>query len=205
VKLASLARVKKRAAQKKSRAAKARRVPVPRTPKGPLPERRKRAAKEFVEGEKRGNKTGAMKKAGFAAATAEHHQTEVFRDPRVQAEIVNLLREKGLTDEVVIEKHRELLDAEATKWYQDQELATETDNQTQLGAVELYYKLRGLLSQKVELEIVARSWSEHVVRIIAKYVPADKRAACLNEVIRAVSEGGGTGVESAAGSRPAAG
>jgi phage terminase small subunit len=187
LKLAASAVVKRPARRKDRRPKRACRP----TPTGKLPERRRRAAVAFV-GKAKGVRTEAMRQAGYSRAMAEHHQSRVFEDPRVSALITRLLEEEGLTDKLVVRRHRQALDANITKHYQDQSLGEFADHQTRLQAVELFYRLRGLMTQRVEVEAAVSIWSEHVVRVIQKYVPRRHRQTCLSEIIRALSEAGRT-------------
>jgi phage terminase small subunit len=159
-----------------------RRKPTKPGQSGGLPLKRQRAAESFV-GEAKGNKTRAMKKAGFAPTTAEHKQAQVFNDPRVQQEIRKLLLDVGLTDEVAVKKHKALLDAEVTKFFKDRAVANTTDNRTQLEALTLYYELTGRVKRGVEINVVVQQWTERVLLVVERYVPVDKRAECLDQII----------------------
>lgn len=185
-----MARSTKHAARRKTRAARIRKTPAPVAgAPGGIPEKRAKTAAAFV-GTAKGNKTAAMKKAGYSTTTAEHGQSAVFGDPRVQGEIKRLLEDAGLTDAVVVKRHREALDAVAEKFFKTEKIGDLTDHHTRLDAVALYYELTGRIKRGVEINVVVQQWTEYVLQIVKKYVTDDKRQACLDEIIRELSTPG---------------
>lgn len=183
--------IPKRAARRSTRAKPAPRlkeVPVPGTPQAGLPLKKARAAAAFV-GPAKGNKAEACRKAGYSDAVSEHHQARVF-DAATMAEVKRLLKGVGLTDELIALKHRALIDAQVRKYYQDHSLGDHTDNTTQLGALELAYKLRGMLKDRTEIHLIVEHWTEQIVQVIVKYVREPDRAACLQEALQRLSIGG---------------
>jgi len=184
--------MKKRQPPVKKRAA--RRTPV-RAPAqrgkkaAELPEKRKRAAAAFV-GDAKGSKAEAMRQAGYGEKTATHQQGRVFGDPRVQKEIGRLLIGAGIDDKLVASRLRESLDAMEMHFYRDAPGPDCVAHDVRLEAQKLYWQLTGRLKDKPDVNVVAVAWTEQIVQVVIKYVPADRRHECLDEVIRSLSQGG---------------
>jgi hypothetical protein len=176
--------VKKRRAQKKDRAPKTSR---PKIPKGKLPEKRRRAAVAFV-GEAKGNKTKAMRQAGYTDATAEHHQDRVFDDPRTQGEIRRLLDAADLSDSNLVTKLKALTTSEVTHFYKDEAVANCSDNKTRLEAVRLALELRGHLRKHIVVDQVVTLIVDDIVPVILQFVPEDKRAECSDAILKRVAD-----------------
>lgn len=145
--------------------------------------RQQRAAEAYV-GPAQGQKTAACRQAGYEETTAEHQASRVIGLPAVQAEIGRLLELKGLTDEVVVEKHRALLDARFTRFFKDEVVADCEHNDVQLKAVELYYQLTGRLKHRVEIEGEVQHVVECLVQSVHRHV-SDRAvvAAIIDEVV----------------------
>jgi len=141
-------------------------------------------------GEAAGNKAAAARKGGYKNSTAEKQQARIFKDPKMEKRIEELLTERGLTDERVVSKHSKLLDARTVKFFQAVELGRFTDNDTQLRAVELYYKLKGLLKDRVEIEGVAKAWSERVALIVQRCACRKCKSIILDSILGELSTPG---------------
>jgi len=157
--------------------------------KTPLTHKEQQTAVAFV-GEAKGCKTDAMKAGGFADATAEHQQKRTFDKPRVKQEIRRLLDDVGLTDEHAARRLLECTNAEVTKYAGPISLGNHVAHDVRLEAVRTFFQLTGRLNNKVEIEIVVKSFTERIVQVVETYVPADKRGLCLDEIIRILSTAG---------------
>lgn len=145
--------------------------------------RKKRTAEAYV-GTAKGVKAEALRQAGYQETTATHQQARTFRDPALDKEIKALLAAAGLDDQTAVRKHAELLEARFTKFFQDREIADCTDNDAQLKALELYYAVTGRLRQRVEIDVVIAEFVERVVQVVVQHVPAAKRGAVMDSIIR---------------------
>jgi phage terminase small subunit len=98
------------------------------------------------------NKYNSARAAGYSNATATAHTKEL--EERIK--IGDLMERKGLTDDVLIAKHKELLEAYRLLIINGEVLAVENGGikqpelQIQIKALELAYKLKDLLKDKVE-------------------------------------------------------
>ncbi len=151
-----------------------------------LPLKQERTAVAFV-GDAKGNKAEAMRKGGYKRSTAEKQQKRTFDNPKVQRRIEDLLTEKGLTDERVVAKHSDLIDAKVTKYYQALSLGDHTDNDTQLRAVELFYKLTGKLKDRVEIEVAAKAWSERIALVIQRCACSKCKSILFDAIVGELS------------------
>lgn len=152
----------------------------------PLPLKQERAVAAYV-GPAKGVKAEAMRAAGYSESTATDQQARLFHQPKVERRIEELLVDKGLSDERVVAKHAELLEAKTTKYYQAQSLGDHTDNDTQLKAVELVYRLRGKLKDRVEIESVTTHWAERIALVIEKCACPKCKAVLLDAIIGELS------------------
>jgi len=112
------------------------------------------------------SKYNAARSAGYSEATSRNHTKEL--DARVK--IADVLERKGLTDDVLVEKHKQLLNAQKVIGYlhnykkgekggvekisPDEVISSEflevPDLSVQIKALELAYKLKDLLRDKIE-------------------------------------------------------
>jgi hypothetical protein len=98
------------------------------------------------------NKYNAARAAGFSEATAKVHTKELEE----RANIADVLERQGLTDNALAKKHIELLEAQKVVMVDGKPLEVENGRITlpeyfiQIKALELAYKLKNLLLNKVE-------------------------------------------------------
>jgi hypothetical protein len=94
------------------------------------------------------NQYNAARAAGFSEATAKVHTKELEE----RAKIADVLERQGLTDNVLVSKHKELLDAQKVILIDGKPLVVEKGSATipefqiQIKALELAYKLKKQLS-----------------------------------------------------------
>lgn len=123
------------------------------------------------------SKYNAARSAGYSESTARVHTKEL--DARVK--IADLFERKGLTDNVLIEKHKQLLNSQKVIGYLHQykkgekgsiekispdevvssEFIEVPDSGAQIKALELAYKLKEHLKDKVDNEVI-----KNIVQII---------------------------------------
>jgi phage terminase small subunit len=94
----------------------------------------------------------AARAAGFPESTAKSHTKEL----EVRAKIADVMERNGLTDNVLVAKHKELLEAYRLVIVEGQVINVDNGGikipelQIQIKALELAYKLKDLLKDKVE-------------------------------------------------------
>ena len=99
------------------------------------------------------NKYNAARAAGFSESTAKVH-TKGLEE---RAKIADVLDRQGLTDRKLAEKHQELLNAQSVILFNGEVLKVENSNltrpeyQIQIKALELAYKLKDLLREKLDV------------------------------------------------------
>jgi phage terminase small subunit len=99
------------------------------------------------------NKYNAARAAGFSESTAKVHTKELEE----RAKIADVLERQGLTDNVLVKKHRELLEAAKVILVDGKPLEVEKGScvipeyQIQIKALELAYKLKDLLKDKIDI------------------------------------------------------
>lgn len=155
----------------------------------PLSPKRARAAAEYV-GRAKGNMAEAMRLAGYSEQTALHQATRLLNDPQVKAEIARLMEPYELSDRLATEKHAQLIHAQRHIRVGNQ-LVQVPDNPTQLGALELYYKLRGRLRpQYNELQQAVKHYCKATQNIVENYIDTpEKRQACWEQLIATLEKG----------------
>ena len=148
-----------------------------------------KAVRAFV-GEAQGNKTAACRKAGYAETTAEHQATRVLGTPKAQTAIKAILDAHGLTDEALVAKHGELLNAHAVEFYKGKRVDKDQviDAAVQTAALELAYKVKGHLKQYIVVEQVVEVMVDAVLPLILEYVPKDKHAECADAILKRVAD-----------------
>jgi hypothetical protein len=129
------------------------------------------------------NKINAARSAGYSEATARNHSKALEE----RCKIADLLERQGLTDKVLIEKHRQLLEATKVIGYlhnykrsekgvtervsPDEVISNEfldiPDYGVQIKALELAYKLKDLLKDKVEHDVTPE-FSKMIESLITK-------------------------------------
>lgn len=115
-----------------------------------------------------GNATEAARKAGYKGnqRTLGVVGGENLRKPYIIAAIEEIKKKNGLTEELLLQKHLQLLNAKRTqscdvhiknengKWVANEnsnDFIEVDDNNVQLGALKLAYELEGKLKQKLEV------------------------------------------------------
>lgn len=100
------------------------------------------------------NKYNAARAAGYSESVAKSHTIELEK----RVKIADILERKGLTDDVLVEKHKQLLEAhslviiDGKVIYEEKGGVKRPEYQVQVKALELAYKLKDLLKDK-ELSI----------------------------------------------------
>jgi hypothetical protein len=151
--------------------------------KDKLKPRQKRAVEAFV-GQAKGNKTAALKAAGYPKSVAES-QTGREWTPDMQAYARELLDKEGITDAVVVAKHKQLmLRSKVPVVYKGKITAWVADNDVQARMVQLAYGIRGLLKPETNLRVVVDMVVNAMIAVVVEYVPKEKQAAALDAMER---------------------
>ncbi|MEE9612553.1 MAG: terminase small subunit [Desulfatiglandales bacterium] len=114
--------------------------------------------KHFIEC---GNATEAARRAGYSERTAKQIASENLTKPDFQEAIADLLKQHGLTDDMLVMKISEGTNAMETKFFQkdgevrDSREVTAWD--TRLRYIETALKLKGYLRQKVDIDATVRA------------------------------------------------
>jgi phage terminase small subunit len=114
-------------------------------------------ARALLKGAKKGK---AVQAGGYAKSTARSKATEIVARPGVQEELNRLADKIGLTDQKLLEKHVELLDAQKTvSTVSGKDAGAGTvdfvdvpDYLTQCKAVDMGYKVKGRYTEKQEVK-----------------------------------------------------
>ncbi len=106
-----------------------------KTKKSPLTTK----VRKLIKGKSEGKTTReACKKAGLN----EQYACDLLKKPEIKASLQELMDKAGLSDDVLLAKHVELLDAKRSD---------KPDYQTQKGALEMAYKLKSAFVEKKEI------------------------------------------------------
>jgi hypothetical protein len=168
--------------------------PTKKAPVKKLSPRQKRACEAFV-GEAGGQKKKALELAGYPASVAATKQGREWTAD-MQAYVRELMDREGITDALLVQKHKSLLEARTVFMG---EVTTAPDNTVQGQMLKLAYEVKGMLKPTVNVELVADQISQQFVEVVELYVPAEKRAEIYNRLGRAFA--GGTGGADAATGR----
>ncbi len=127
---------------------------LPKT-KADIKTRTKIIVSEILKGK---SKTQAMINAGYSKAYATTEAGKITNKPTVQRAIREIYEHGGITDDFLLQKHLELINASEVKVFNDKDAgivysAPLTDNDTQLNAVRLAHQLKGNLIEKHELDL----------------------------------------------------
>lgn len=104
-------------------------------PVAKLTTRQKKLVKGIVSGQ-------TQKQAAISAGFSESYASQVLNVPKVKETLAEMMDKAGLSDDVLLAKHVELLNAK----YDDR-----PDHTTQKGALEMAYKLKGAFVEKREI------------------------------------------------------
>jgi phage terminase small subunit len=127
------------------------------------------------------NKFNAAMAAGYSKNTAENHTAEL--DERIK--ITDMLDRQGLTDKVLVAKHLELLNAYRLMTFEGKVIAVESGGikipelPTQIKALEIAYKLKDLLKEKLEHSGAVTTGETRI--IIVQNAPQKEDARSLSE------------------------
>jgi phage terminase small subunit len=95
--------------------------------------------------------------AGYSPKTAGEQGAAILQHPQAKQEFSLIMERKGLTDEILAQKIKDLLDAQETKYFQKDGIVTDQRQvdalETQRKTVELATKLKGHLKDKSEVDI----------------------------------------------------
>lgn len=128
--------------------------------------------------------------AGYEETNAPHEQGQVVGNPSVKKEIRRLLEEKGMTDAHAVERLYQATNALETKFHQGVPVANCVAHDIRLEAVRTFLQLTGRLTNRVDIELVVKQFTDQVMQVIEQYVPAEKRGDCLDKIIRMLSTAG---------------
>lgn len=113
--------------------------------KRPMTIKKKKLIQGVVEG--KSQKQAAID-AGYSPKSAESQASQILQEPKVKQSLIELMDEMGLSDSVLLAKHKELLNATRT-----------TDNgdipeyQIQAKALEMGYKLKSAFVEKSDVNV----------------------------------------------------
>ena len=126
------------------------------------------------------SRADALRDAGYSEATALHHAADVVAVLSGRPEIVRIMDRSGLTDEYIVQRHREGLGASTSVWCGDKRHEV-VDHRTRMNAVELGYEVRGHLRPSVGQQIIERVVrSIHVAVLI---VPEQHRQPLIARIV----------------------
>lgn len=80
--------------------------------------------------------------AGYSPKSAESQASQILKDPKVQQSLQDMMDEAGLSNDILLSKHVELLHAKRGEV---------PDYQTQTKALEMALKLKGAFVEKKEV------------------------------------------------------
>lgn len=119
----------------------------------PLTQKQRKLVKGIAAGK-------LQKQAAKEAGLTEQYASDILKKPEVRATLQQLMEKAGLSDDVLLAKHVELLHAQKTiSTISGKEADSKTvdfvdvpDYQTQKGALEMAYKLKGAFVDKAEIK-----------------------------------------------------
>lgn len=178
--------------------------PKPKTTK-PLVERmtprQKRAVEAFV-GPAKGVKKKALEMAGYPASVAATKQGREWTGD-MQAYCRELMDKEGISDAILVRKHKSLLNAKKHMFLQDGDERIVPDNDVQARVLQLGYQVKGMLKPEVNVEIVAEGIMRQFVEVIETYVPAEQRAEAYARLGDRLAGGSGERAAATGGPAPA--
>lgn len=139
-----------------------------------LSPRQKRAVEAYV-GPAKGVKKKALELAGYPPSVAATKQGREWTGD-MQAAVRELMDREGITDAMLVRKHKTLLNAKSHVFTRDGDEHLVPDNDCQARMVQLGYQVKGMLKPEVNIELVADGIVREFVEVIEKYVPPEKRA-----------------------------
>ena len=120
--------------------------------------------------EQNGNGTQAAKLAGYKGNEISLGVIafDNLRKPNIQATIDKLYKDNGLTEDVLLKKHIQLLNAQR-KFIVGETECTSPDNTVQIAALKLAYEVTGKLIKKIEhsgeIKLTEKERHAHLNRI----------------------------------------
>lgn len=116
--------------------------------------RRKMVMQGLIEGK---TVKDAAISAGYSPKSAGQQGHEILSHPEAQQVFARVMEAKGLTDELLAQKIRDLLDAQETKYFQKDGIVTDQREvaalETQRKTAELATKLKGHLKDRSEIDV----------------------------------------------------
>jgi len=109
-------------------------------------------------------KKDALIAAGYSENTATHNPNSVLGKNVVVRALMRAFERKGLTEDMLAEKHFALLDAKKVVPIGMGDYVECADGQTQIRAVELAYKIRGNFAPEVHA-VVTESYANRIKRL----------------------------------------
>lgn len=163
--------------------------------------RQKRAVEAYV-GPAQGVKKKALEMAGYPASVAATKQGREWTGD-MQAYSRQLMDKEGITDAMLVRKHRTLLNAKSHVFTRDGDEHLVPDNDVQARMVQLGYQVKGMLKPEVNVEIVAEGIMRQFVEVIETYVPAEQRAEAYARLGERLAGGSGGSAAATGGPAPA--
>jgi hypothetical protein len=144
---------------------------------GELKPRQKRAVEAFV-GPAKGQKKQALLMAGYPASVASHQAHREWT-PNMAAYARQLLDREGITDQVLVRKHRILLDAKRHVFGPKGKLHRFADNDVQARMVQLGYQVKGLFKPDTDTARIVTGLVEAFGGVMVEFVPREKQRECF--------------------------
>jgi hypothetical protein len=157
---------------------------------------------EAYVGPAKGVKKKALELAGYPASVAATKQGREWTGD-MAAYARQLMDKEGITDAMLVRKHRSLLNAKSHVFTRDGDERLVPDNDCQARMVQLGYQVKGMLKPEVNIEVVADGIVREFVEVIELYVPANKRAEIYARLGSRFAGGAGRGDGPAGGETPA--
>ena len=141
-----------------------------------LKPKQKRAVEAFV-GPAKGEKKKALMIAGYPESTAAKCQAREWT-PDMTAYARQLLDAEGITDQVLVRKHKLLLDAKYPMVV-GRKLHRFADNDVQARMVQLGYQVKGLLKPDTDTARIVSGLVAAFGQVMIQFVERDKQRECF--------------------------
>lgn len=148
--------------------------------KGDLKRRARRIVKGLIEGQ---SATEVLKSVGYSNTSATNGKKEIFNNPVIAKTIREIYESGGISDEYLREKHKALLEAKETKFFQEKGIVTDErtveDNTTRLNALKLAHQIKGNLIERSQVfSLTATLSDEEISRRLAALLETPKDETC---------------------------
>ena len=119
------------------------------------------AVREIING---ATDKDALLRAGYSESVATKNTKCVLGKARVQRALLMSMERLGLTEDVIVQKHRDLLDCKKVVPIGAGDYVETEDGQTQIRAVELAYKVRGDFAPELHA-VVTETYGQRIKRL----------------------------------------